>query len=158
MYDSATSEQTLDRLRFLLDHWDAIWDGSPSPEPFGAIRGSSAGSRPPGRLPEEASHPTIKELCRCLSLLASASPGDYRHLKAYRCAAEWRNVDTWRRVKLPSGKYDWVEHRVSERIVPNWIKPERVEAGERFLVRVFRGEIFLPDDLYRAFTGRAENV
>ena len=95
------------RIRYLLDHWEAIFDGSPSPEPFSAIRGSSASSCIPGRLPKMASHVSVKELERCLRLLASANPGDYRHLKVFRCAAEWRNVDTWRRVKLPSGKHDW---------------------------------------------------
>ena len=152
------SEQ-MRKLQFLLDHWDAIFDGSiSSEEPFAAISKSSFSSSIPGRLPDEAHHPTIKELERCLRLLASACPGDYRHLKAFRCGAEWRNVDTWRRVKLPSGKYDWVEHRVSERLVPRWLRPERVLAGEKFILRVFRGEIFLPDDLYKAFTGQQESV
>lgn len=148
-------KRALERVRFLLDHWDAIFDGSPSSEPFVSVS-SSFSSSPPGQLPDEARHHTIKELERCLRLLAAACPGDYRHLKAFRCGAEWRNVDTWRRVKLPSGKYDWVPDRIRERIVPRWLKPERVAAGESFIVRVFRGEIFIPDDLYAAFTGRVE--
>jgi hypothetical protein len=146
-------KRALERVRFLLDHWDAIFDGSPSSEEFVSVS-SSFSSSPPGRLPDEASHFTIKELERCLRLLLSACPGDYRHLKAYRCGAEWRNVDTWRRVKLPSGKYDWVPDRVRERVVLKWVRPERVEAAERFIVRAFSGEIFLPDDLYKAFTGQ----
>jgi hypothetical protein len=149
----AEQKPALERIRFLLDQWDAIFDGSPSSEQLVSIS-SSFSSRPPGRLPDEAKHQTIKELERCLRLLASASPGDYRHLKAYRCGAEWRCVDTWRRVKLPSGKYDWVPDRIREKIAPRWLKPERVLAGELFILRVFRGEIFLPDDLYKAFTGQ----
>ena len=152
---SSEDDKKIEKLRFLLDQWDAIFDGSPSSEPYVLIS-SSFGSSPPGKLPEEAKHQTIRELERCLRLLASARPGDYRHLKAFRCGAEWRNVDTWRRVKLPSGKYDWIPDRIRERIVPRWLKPERVLAGELFLVRVFRGEIFLPDDLYKAFTGQQE--
>jgi len=149
---SSDDDKQLAKVRFLLDHWDAIFDGSPSSEPYVSIS-SSFGSSPPGKLPDEASHPTIKELERCLRLLASASPGDYRHLKAFRCGAEWHSVDTWRRMKLPSGRYDWVPHRVIERIVPRWLSPARVLAGELFILRVFRGEVFLPDDLYKAFTG-----
>jgi len=144
------------KIGFLLDQWDAIFDGSPSSEQEFVSISSSFSSRSPGRLPKEAGHPTIRELERCLRLLASACPGDYRHLKAYRCGAEWRNVDTWRRVKLPSGKYDWVPDRIRERIVPRWLRPERVAAGESFILRVFRGEIFLPDDLYQAFTGQQD--
>lgn len=153
--DAEQQKQDLARIRFLLDHWDAIFDGSPSSEPFVSIS-SSFSSSPPGKMPPEASEVSVKELARCLNLLASACPGDYRHLKAYRCAAEWRNVDTWRRVKLPSGRYDFVQRRVRERIVPRWLNPARVLAGEKFLCRVFRGEIFLPDDLYKAFTGQTE--
>ena len=153
--DEQKDKRALERVRFLLDQWDAIFDGSPSSEEFVSIS-SSFSSGPPGKLPDEASHPTIRELERCLRLLASASPGDYRHLKAFRCGMEWRCVDTWRRVKLASGKYDWVPDRIRERVVPRWIRPERVLAGELFLIRVFRGEISLPDDLYKAFTGQQD--
>src|SRR6478672_10676142 len=112
--ESPEQTRKLERIRFLLDHWDAIFDGSPSSEPFVSIS-SSFSSSPPGKLPDDAKHQTIKELERCLRLLASACPGDYRHLKTFRCGAEWRCVDTWRRVKLPSGKYDWVPDRIRER-------------------------------------------
>jgi len=144
----------LERVRHLLDNWDFIFSGATTSEPFGFVSGTPS-SRPPGKLSDAARHPSVKEMERCLRLLASASPGDYRHLKAYRCGAEWRCVDTWRRVKLPSGKYDWVQHRVSERIVPRWLKPERVAAGEAFIVRVFRGEVFIPDELWPTFAPAA---
>jgi len=155
MYVEAEADKrALERIRWLLDHWDAIFDGSPSSEPFGVV-GPSAGSKRPGKLPRMAHHSSVKELERCLVLLASANPGDYRHLKTYRCGAEWRCVDTWERIKLPSGRYDWVPIRKRERIVPRWIRPERVLAGERFLCRVFRGEVFIPDDLWEAFVPAA---
>jgi hypothetical protein len=145
--DDSPEARKLERVRYLLDHWDDIFDGA------AAASDSSASGERLGisLLPRMANHPSVKELSRCLALLASASPGDYRHLKSYRCGAEWRNVDTWRRMKLPSGKYDWEPDRIRERIVPRWIRPQRVAAGEAFIVRVFQGEVFIPDELWGAF-------
>lgn len=149
-------QKKLEQLRYLLDHWGDIFDGSPSSEPF-AAHSASFESREPGKMPKMASHATVRELERCLKALASASPGDYRHLQAWSFGADWRTVDCWRRVKLPSGKLDWVPDRKRERVLPKWLEsrtgeiPPRVLRAELFLCRVFQGEVYIPDELKGAF-------
>lgn len=147
---SEQDKQQLERIRYLLDHWQDIYDPNVT-SPLGTP-GDGSGI---ALLPRMTKHPSVRELDRCLSLLASASPGDYRHLRAFRCGVEWRTVDYWRRVKLPSGRHDWKEDRKRERIVQRWINPGRVRAGEDFIVRVFRGECFIPDELYGAYSPAA---
>lgn len=150
---SGEYEKKLERLRYLLDCWSDIWNCSFEREPFG-FHSAAFESREPGRLTQMAKHETVKELDRCLRLLSSASPGDYRHLQAFRFGAEWRGVDRWARVKLPSGRYDYVKIRDRERVVPKWLKwsgspfdvPARVVRAELFLCRVFKGEVFMPDE------------
>lgn len=144
-------KEKLERVRYLLDNWDAIFDGAPSSEPFGLIIRSAPGPSSPGKLPEMAEHGSVKELERCLRLLAGACPGDYRHLRAFRCGAEWRGSYRWVRIKLPSGRHDIVQQRTTERIVPCWINPIRVLNGEKFLCHVFRGSVSIPDELYPRF-------
>src|SRR5690242_19118072 len=115
-----------ERIQFLLDRWDDIFAPSlPSLMASGPVSGS-AHSSSPKPLPAMASHASVKELSRCLELLLSACPGDYRHLTMYRCGAEWKNVDTWERVKLPSGRHDFVPRRKRERLALKWIRSERV--------------------------------
>jgi hypothetical protein len=142
----------LEKIRFLLDHWDDIFDASAS--------GFGASSDPLGitLLPRMANHPSVKELDRCLRLLRTAAPGDYRHLMTYRCC-EWRNVtEVVPRKLVNSKKREMVPQRVRRRVLPSWMPfdprpdyvPPRVKRGEQFLADKFRGEVFIPAELWDA--------
>ena len=95
------------------------------------------------------------ELENCLRTLHDAEPDLFRHLKAYRCNVEWRNVDAYVRVRLPSGKWDTVESRSRSRIVPRWVSFTKVCRAEDRLVQLFRGEIFVPDELWKSLMAPA---
>jgi hypothetical protein len=137
-----------ERIQFLLDHWDDIFAPSlPSLMASGPVSGS-AHSMMPRPLPAMAHHGSVKELARCLELLLAASPGDYRHLKAFRCAAEWRQVRALIRVKLPSGREDKIPGWRRERIVPRWLSSQRISRAEGFIESVFRGDVFVPEEIW----------
>lgn len=147
---AAPAEWTnLERITFLLDRWDWIFDPEPeTTQEIGFISSSTGMSQPPGRFPEMAFHPTVRELERCLALLALNDPPAYRHLKAFRCGAEWRQTKERVRVRLPSGKWDWSTPWVMNRIVPKWVVIRAVRRGEEFISRVFRGPISIPQELW----------
>lgn len=103
-----------------------------------------------------ARHPSVQELDRCLSRLEREDVQTFRHVKAFRCGVEWRCVTRNVRVKRPRGKgYEVTERRVREPLVPAWVDRVRVADGERFLVSEFQGEVFVPDDLYKAWKSPA---
>lgn len=151
MNEDPTKWNKVERIRFLLDHWTDIFDGGVVSRGIDGSSKSVPRSREPGRLPEMASHPSVTELQRCLSSLAEGDPAGYKHLKAYRCC-EWRTVDTIRSVKLVSGKWDIVPDRMRERIVPRWVSPGLVADAEKTLEALFRGEVFIPKDLWDGLT------
>jgi hypothetical protein len=138
----------LDKIRYLLDQWDAIWDWTGA-----ALKDSGDGSGGRGTvpLPLMASHPSVVELGRCIGLLRGAAPGDCRHLMAFH-TAEWRIAQKWAPRQLRSRKLELVEIRERERIVPRWLDMGRVDRAERWLVEHFRGEVFIPKDLWDALT------
>jgi hypothetical protein len=93
---------------------------------------------------------------RALRVLEGVDVRSFRHVKAYRCGVEWRCVDRLVRVRRPHGKgFEVVVRRVREPLVPGWVDPVRVLAGERFLVGEFRGEVFVPDELWKAWNSPA---
>ena len=136
-------ESKVGRVRFLLDNWDNIWG------PFvGSAFGGGGSGLPPG-LSLLAKHPGVKELARCLDRLERHDVTMFRHVKAYRCGIEWRCTTKNVRVKRPRGKgFEIVPRRVREPLVPSWVDLKKVSDGERFLAREFRGEIFIPDELW----------
>jgi hypothetical protein len=137
-----------ERIQFLLDHWDDIFAPSlPSLTGSGPVSGSAHSSYPKP-LPRMARSASVRELARCLELLLAASPGDYRHLKAYRCAAEWRQVRALIRVKLASGRDDTTLGWKMERIVPRWLSPQRITRAEGFIEAKFRGDVFIPREIW----------
>jgi len=140
-------ETRLGRIRFLLDNWENIWG------PFLSGAGGGGGSGLPPMLSRMASHPSVVELARCLDALHASEPTVFRHLKAFRCGVEWRNVTRFQRVRRHRGKgYDLKEVRVREPIVPSWVDLGRVAAGEQWLASEFGGgEVFLPDELWDAY-------
>ena len=134
----------LEKIRFLLDSRDVIFDPN-CVAPFGS---PGDGSGVP-LMPLMARHPSVVELERTLRLLFAANPGDYRHLAAYRWASEWRVVwvPTW--IRGPHGKRIAGEPKPERRrILPPWLSQLRVTRAEAFLVERFRGEVFIPDELW----------
>jgi hypothetical protein len=100
-----------------------------------------------------ARHPSVVELARCLDELERVDPPAFRHVKSYRCGTEWRNVTRKQKVKRPRGKgFELVDRRVREPIVPRWIDHALVASGERWLSVRFRGEVFIPEELWDAWT------
>jgi len=135
----------LDRIRYLLDQWDAIFDPSAT-SPFG-IPGDGSGV---ALLSLMSRHHSVVELERCLKLLFIVAPGDYRHLKTFRVGCEWRIQEVHQRRRRPNGKFEIVPVRQRARIMPAWIDKRRVERGELFLEAKFRGDVDIPRELWDA--------
>lgn len=137
----------LERIRYLLDHWSDIFEPD-----IASSFSSGGGSGLDPRLPAMAHHSSVVELSYCLSALAIDHPIDFSHLKAYRCAAQWRQVKAKIPVKLPSGRMTEIDGWRKERIVPSWISLDRVAFAENWLLAEFRGEVFIPKDLWDGLT------
>jgi len=134
----------IQKIQYLLEQWDAIFDGAAS----STRPGESLGLR---LLPAMANHPSVKELDRCLILLQEHAPKQYQHLKSYHCGSEWRIQTIHVRKRRPSGKgFETVEIRQRQKLYPRWIVLEKVRRGEQFLSDRFRGEVFIPDELWNA--------
>lgn len=140
------------RLRYLLDHWQDIFDPGVT-STWATFTGTShqaPASKRPSPLPRMASDLSVKRIERALTVLADTEPVLARHLKAYRCNAEWRTTDRWVVRRLPSGKRDIVEQRIREKIVPSWVEPQKVRLAELKLVRLLRGGVEIPRELWYA--------
>ena len=101
-------------------------------------------------MPRMAHHTSVLELDRCLLLLQAHALCQFQHLKAYH-NAEWRiRTDKVKR-RRPSGKgFETVEIRRRDRIQPRWVRLEKVRNGQQFLAASFRGEVFIPSELWDA--------
>ena len=142
------------RVIYLLDHWQDIFDPSIT-STWATFTGTShqaPASRAPLPLPEMARDASVRKIERALAVLADREPLLVRHLKAYRCNAEWRCTDVWRVITLPSGKQDIVESRIREKLVPNWVRLDAVSEAEDRLLRLVRGDVSIPRELWLALT------
>jgi hypothetical protein len=135
----------LERIQYLLDNWDNIFDPNVT-SPLGTGSSVKVGAL----MPKMASHPSVIELARCLRILHQYAPVQHAHLKAYRCGVEYRLVDTTVKVKGANGKLKDVPQRVQERIVPSWVRLEKVRRAEHFLACAFHGDVEIPKDLWDA--------
>ena len=138
-----------DRLRYTLDHWQDIWDVSVSNSQPKNEGGRSSGTHTPS-LPPMAKDRGVCRIEAALTVLADHAPVSARHLKAYRCNAEWRTRDELVLVKLPSGRNDLQERRKSERIVPEWVSPAKVAEAELLLLHLLKHDVSVPRDLWKA--------
>ena len=138
-----------ERIQFLLDRWDDIFAPNMASSLSG-LTGGGSGLEP--RLPVMAHHRSVRELDRCLGVLVERAPTLYRHLKAYRCNAEWRQVKAKIKFRGPNGREVGGDGWKKERIVPSWISLKSVRLAEDLLVAVFRGDVFIPDDLWNGLT------
>lgn len=131
----------LEKIQYLLDHWDTIHD----PNITAPAGGDGTGV---ALMPLMSRHPSVLELGRALGLLLWANPGDYRHLIAYH-QCEWRVCWVPTRIRGPHGKTIPGEPKPERRrILHPWVNMGRVTSGEAFLVAKFRGEVFIPDELW----------
>lgn len=144
-----------EKIIYLLDHWDEIHDpdaASPQGRPGG-------GTNTP-HLAFMASHVSVRELARCLAVLREVAPVQHSHLMAFH-GAEWRQTRTPKRTTV-KGKTGWISNPRSshaedwdhgrERIVPAWVRLEKVRRAQEALAEAFRGQVFIPDDLWDALT------
>lgn len=141
----------LERIQFLLDSWDEIFDPNVTSPAEGTGDGTGI-----ALMPKMARHPSVTELVRCLGLLSAKHRILYRHLKAYRCQAEWRLKDKPTLIRGPHGKIIPGEPvRERERITPSWINLLRVDAAEQIVAAYFQGEVFIPKELWDGLTKTA---
>lgn len=136
------------RLQFLMDSWGDIF----GPNIASSLSEQRGGSGLSSELPAMSHAPSVRELQRCLEELRKEDPVAYRHLKAFRCRAEWRQVRAKVRVQLQSGRWDTIPGWKRERIVPAWINFAKAVRGERFVADIFRGDVFIPKDLWDGLT------
>lgn len=144
----------IDRIRYLLDHWQDIFDPGVT-STWATFTGTShqaPASKRPSPLPRMASDLTVRKIERALTVLADREPVLARHLKAYRCNAEWRCKNVWQVVTLPSGKKDIVERRVRDKIVPRWVSLSSVAEAENRLLSLVQGDVSIPGELWYALT------
>lgn len=135
----------VERIQFLLDSWDEIFDPNTT-APLTGMSVSDGGGV--ALMPKMSRSSSVRELVRCLEVLARDHPRLYQHLKAYRCGAEWRITEKSVQRRLPSGKWETADIRQRERIVPRWIRKGYVHAAEKYLERVFRGPVSIPKELW----------
>lgn len=152
-----------ERIVFLLDHLgDCLGPG-------GGLAATNAGSTDSigfALTSTMADHPSVKELLRCLAVVEARFPRHYSHLWAYFGSGwmvEWvpkrRAGKTLTRVD-DFGRRVPVREPRRVRALPGWLRAEPVdrETGEPRLVSrsvdvlagLFRGEVFVPDQLREA--------
>ena len=134
------------RLVYLLDHWPDIFD----PDHGRGGNGDGPGIGP--CMPRMSRHPSVVELARCLELLRVEAPSQFGHLVGYY-GAEWRIREDEVRRRRKGGKQETVRVRQRVRLVPRWVRLENVRRGEEFLASVFRGPVFVPDELRDGWDG-----
>lgn len=135
-----------DKIVYLLDHWDDLFDPNVT-----SPQGSPGDGSGVGLMPAMCHHPSVRELERCLGLLRVSAPVQFSHLMATH-TAEWRIRVDLVRVRRERGLTELVERRVRERLVPRWVDAGKVARGHRSLVEAFRGSPSIPDDLWDALT------
>lgn len=134
-----------ERVCYLLDHWSDIFE----PNVASSLSTQRGGSGLDPRLPLMAHDPSVVELQRCISLL----PKTHRHhLMAYRAHADWRQRKAKIRYRGPHGRVVESEGWEKQRIVPSWVRMDVVSDAESLLMKLFRGQVFIPKALWDGLT------
>jgi hypothetical protein len=134
-----------DRIVYLLDHWQDIFDPGLSGQGYGGANESVP------LLPEMAHEASVVCLEQALGGLRLELPLEHAHLRAYRCAAEWRMGETLRPRWLVSGKKVFVPVPAAIRIVPSWVSRTRVVTAENWLLDVVE-DVSIPQPLWDGLT------
>ena len=150
-----------ERIEVLLDHWPDFFETA-------ARDGGPSGDGGVYLLPGMSRHPSVVELGRALGALAEFAPSKAAHLFAFY-GSPWRTVDRSRRVRS-KGRFHVVEERVRERVVPSWVRLQKVRDAVALLAYepksdasleianahrpwAFRGEVFVPAPLLEEVPG-----
>ena len=142
----------LEKIRYLLDHWDDIHN-----PPLSSSAPGRRGGGGNALLPLMAGDRSVRELVRCLGVLKVSAPVQYAHLMAHH-TAEWRiRVDHVRKLRS-KGLTELVEVRTRERLVPSWVRAQKVTLAHRSLVAGFRGPVDIPAELWDALTVSADEA
>lgn len=138
------------KLLCLLGHWDDIY------APALTTNGGT-GNGGMALLPLMSRHASVVELARCLDVLRQVAPVQHAHLKAFHCA-EWRTHRWTETKRRKGGKLERVERSERQQLVPGWVRREKVRRAEERLVAMFRGPVFIPDELWDALTLSSEEI
>lgn len=141
-----------EKIVFLLEHWDELFDPSVT-----SPQGSPGDGSGVGLMPAMCHHPSVRELDRCLGVLKSVAPVQFSHLMATH-TAEWRIRVDHVRVRRERGLTEVVERRVRERLVPRWVDAGKVRRAHAALAEGFQGSVSIPDDLWDALTLSSEEA
>jgi hypothetical protein len=145
-----------ERIEVLLDHWPDFWDVASRDAGF-------VGEGNGWRLSGMSRHPSVVELGRALESLRVFAPNKFAHLAGFY-GSEWRSVDRPRRIRGKNGKLGFVDERVRERVVPGWVRAQKVRDAVSLVAQdcpgagrpwIFRGDPFLPAPLLEGIVGKA---
>ena len=116
----AEKRKTIEQL---LDHWEDFILPSVGVTP-------SAGEEGTGILFASGmgSYPSVRELDRCLGVLAAKLPNHFRHLRGFY-ASEWRTTDVASKIRAANGKMVDAVVRQRVRVVPGWVTWRIVDRG-----------------------------
>lgn len=142
----------LEKIVHLLDHWDDIHN-----PPLSSSQPGRRGGGGSALLPLMAGDRSVRELVRCLGVLKVDAPTQYAHLMAHH-TAEWRIRVDEARVPRKGGKSELVEVRTRERLVPRWVRAQKVVSAHRSLSAGFRGPVDIPAELWDALTVSADEA
>lgn len=144
-----------ERIEALLDHWPDYWETASRDD-------GPSGDGGVFLLPGMSRHPSVIELGRCLGALHEHAPSKSAHLFAYY-GAPFRTVDRRRLIKVKGKKSHLVDERVRERVVPSWVRLQKVRDAVALIAQepvddaqalrrpwCFRGSPFLPAPLLEA--------
>lgn len=106
----------------LLNHW---------PEFFDVPLRSAPGGGGVLMLPGMSRHPSVVELGRALEALQVFAPSKFVHVRGFY-SAEWRTAMVWRDLRV-KGRKRRIEEPARVRVVPGWVRPQKVRDGVRLL-------------------------
>lgn len=141
-----------ERIEVLLDHWPDFFD-------VGQRDLILSGEGGVFRLSGMSRHPSVVELARALAELRAFAPNKYAHLAGFY-GSPYRTIDRKGRRRVGrKGRTEQTSVRVRERVVPAWVRAQKVRDAVSLLAQpvngrleearpwCFRGEPFLPGPL-----------
>lgn len=138
-----------ERIELLLEHWPDYYECAAKDD-------GPSGDGGVFLMPGMSRHPSVVELRRALIALRQIAPSSAGQIIGFY-SAPYRCVDRQRRIRGKNGKFGYVPERRRERIVPAWVRAQKVEDGVTLIAQepadeaeaerrpwCFRGQPFLP--------------